>query len=199
MHLAAWLCVRSLSFSCGRTRVYRLPSNRLCNRLSSVEMSKRSFLAMDACAEMDNDKSSSGHLYSPYERHIGKRISVCPKCHGEGKVRSASKKAKARKKRLENGDDAVVGANASAEIATKPCKHCEGMGLSLTDLESFAIDDNINNGNKLNTKSNITVAIIGGGIGGFALAAALQHRNINCVVYERDVKFEERKQGYGLT
>lgn len=166
-----------------------------------MEMSKRSFSDMDAsCA--DRGDRSSHPLYSPYERRIGKRISVCSKCHGEGKVRSVSKKAKARKKRVENGDDAVAGAKANAEIVTRPCKHCDGMGLSLTDLESAPINHDIkisNNLDKISTASNITVAIIGGGIGGFALAAALQHRNINCVVYERDVEFDERKQGYGLT
>jgi len=43
------------------------------------------------------------------------------------------------------------------------------------------------------------VAIVGGGIGGIALAAALQHRGVPCAVYERDASFEERNQGYGLT
>jgi len=43
------------------------------------------------------------------------------------------------------------------------------------------------------------VAIVGGGIGGLALALALVHRRIPCTVYERDASFDERKQGYGLT
>jgi len=43
------------------------------------------------------------------------------------------------------------------------------------------------------------VAIVGGGIGGIALAAALQHRGVPCAVYEKDSSFEERRQGYGLT
>jgi salicylate hydroxylase len=43
------------------------------------------------------------------------------------------------------------------------------------------------------------VAIIGGGIGGIATAVALQRRGINAVVFERDVDFSIRRQGYGLT
>jgi hypothetical protein len=43
------------------------------------------------------------------------------------------------------------------------------------------------------------VVIVGGGIGGLAAAVALQARGIGCVVYERDVGFERRRRGYGLT
>lgn len=48
-------------------------------------------------------------------------------------------------------------------------------------------------------KAELSVAIIGGGIGGLALALALQQRGIRCRVFERDANFHERKQGYGLT
>ena len=47
--------------------------------------------------------------------------------------------------------------------------------------------------------TNATVAIAGGGVGGLALALALQHRSISCVVYERDADASTRKAGYGLT
>lgn len=43
------------------------------------------------------------------------------------------------------------------------------------------------------------VAIIGGGIGGMALAVACLHRGIPFTLYERDNNFEARSQGYGLT
>jgi len=43
------------------------------------------------------------------------------------------------------------------------------------------------------------VAIIGGGIGGVALAVACLHRGIPYTLYERDSGFEARSQGYGLT
>ena len=43
------------------------------------------------------------------------------------------------------------------------------------------------------------IAIIGGGIGGIALAVACLHRGIPFTVYERDEAFSARSQGYGLT
>lgn len=43
------------------------------------------------------------------------------------------------------------------------------------------------------------VAIIGGGIGGVALAVACLHRGIPFTLYERDLNFNARAQGYGLT
>ncbi|WP_416844528.1 FAD-dependent oxidoreductase [Flavobacterium sp. LB3P122] len=43
------------------------------------------------------------------------------------------------------------------------------------------------------------VAIIGGGIGGVALAVACFHRSIPFTLFERDSNFDARSQGYGLT
>lgn len=43
------------------------------------------------------------------------------------------------------------------------------------------------------------LAIIGGGIGGVALAVACLHRGIPFTLYERDSGFDVRSQGYGLT
>ena len=46
----------------------------------------------------------------------------------------------------------------------------------------------------------LSVAIIGGGLGGLAAAVALQQLGLKrVVVYERDEYFGDRKQGYGLT
>ena len=47
--------------------------------------------------------------------------------------------------------------------------------------------------------SRCRVGIVGGGIGGLALAVALKQRGIDCRVFERDASFAERSQGYGLT
>src|SRR5690606_7143394 len=49
------------------------------------------------------------------------------------------------------------------------------------------------------TENFPNVAIIGGGIGGVALAVACLHRGIPFTVYERDSGFDVRSQGYGLT
>jgi salicylate hydroxylase len=43
------------------------------------------------------------------------------------------------------------------------------------------------------------VAIIGGGIGGAALALALHQQGISFTLYEKDAAFDARAQGYGLT
>jgi 2-polyprenyl-6-methoxyphenol hydroxylase-like FAD-dependent oxidoreductase len=43
------------------------------------------------------------------------------------------------------------------------------------------------------------IAIVGGGIGGVALAVACLHRQIPFTLYERDSGFDARSQGYGLT
>lgn len=48
-------------------------------------------------------------------------------------------------------------------------------------------------------RSTLRIAIIGGGLGGLAAALALQREGFNVTVYERDVQFSDRKQGYGLT
>ena len=45
----------------------------------------------------------------------------------------------------------------------------------------------------------IDVCIAGGGIGGLAVALALQRKGVRCRVYERDAEFDDRRRGYGLT
>lgn len=145
---------------------------------------------------------------SPYERRIGKSISLCSKCLGEGKVRGPlSKKARARSKtnHITSNNDSTVPTKASENFTPlmKLCILCDGSGLVANPLPSTPTENEAVEANDVSEvmypRSAFSVAIIGGGIGGFALAAALQHRNISCVVYERDVSFEERSQGYGLT
>ena len=43
------------------------------------------------------------------------------------------------------------------------------------------------------------MAIVGGGIGGLALALALSRKSIACTVFETDPDFATRRQGYGFT
>jgi 2-polyprenyl-6-methoxyphenol hydroxylase-like FAD-dependent oxidoreductase len=68
------------------------------------------------------------------------------------------------------------------------CLNCSGSGL--VAAMSPPIPD---------TENYPHVAIIGGGIGGVALAVACLHRGIPFTIYERDNGFEARSQGYGLT
>ncbi len=68
------------------------------------------------------------------------------------------------------------------------CLNCTGSGL--IPSASYPVPD----------KENYPhVAIIGGGIGGVALAVACLHRGIPFTLYERDSGFDARSQGYGLT
>eukprot|EP00579_Thalassiosira_antarctica_P007100 CAMPEP_0201890678 /NCGR_PEP_ID=MMETSP0902-20130614/32735_1 /ASSEMBLY_ACC=CAM_ASM_000551 /TAXON_ID=420261 /ORGANISM="Thalassiosira antarctica, Strain CCMP982" /LENGTH=627 /DNA_ID=CAMNT_0048421605 /DNA_START=407 /DNA_END=2290 /DNA_ORIENTATION=- len=151
--------------------------------------------------------SSSEELQerSLYERKIGKIISTCSNCLGEGNYRKLSKKARAHRKRMrqnnnsENSGERDITSNDTASQQPpmlKPCPVCDGSGL-------IAIPPSESNNEREQTKNSeapqVHVAIVGGGIGGIALAVALQQRRIPCVVYERDMSFEERKQGYGLT
>jgi len=52
---------------------------------------------------------------------------------------------------------------------------------------------------RASSTSLFRVGIAGGGIGGVALALALQRLGIRSVLFERDASFDERTQGYGLT
>lgn len=69
----------------------------------------------------------------------------------------------------------------------KPCPNCEGAGIVTTHTPP------------LPNKDYPHVAIVGGGIGGVALAIACLHRQIPFSLFERDLSFDVRSQGYGLT
>ncbi|KAL7516530.1 hypothetical protein ACHAWX_001538 [Stephanocyclus meneghinianus] len=181
------------------------------------DRSKRPCIEKHATCTMKPDHNKSFELLqsrSPYEQKIGSIVMACPKCHGEGKIFAPlSRKAKARRKQAEirscltsstvnvdyPSNDLKSSQNDShhlkhdAGIPKKPCTECDGTGLIQRDPL------NVTNTSLTSNHPAFTVAIVGGGIGGIALAAALQHRNIRCVVYERDLSFEERNQGYGLT
>jgi len=68
---------------------------------------------------------------------------------------------------------------------TVPCKKCQGVGLLSSD--------------RILDPSTLRVAIVGGGIGGWALAVCLQQRNVACTLFEKDASIHDRSQGYGLT
>lgn len=52
---------------------------------------------------------------------------------------------------------------------------------------------------RVSTKPRLNIGIVGGGISGVACAIALQKEGHVVKVFERDVSFGDRKQGYGLT
>ena len=117
---------------------------------------------------------------------------TCPECKGRGK-----KGQKLRKKVRLNYQRALEHFEKSNNEGAAPirpkahlnsCLSCSGSGL--IESEKFP---------EIDKENYPHVAIIGGGIGGVALAVACLHRGIPFTLYERDTNFEERSQGYGLT
>jgi 2-polyprenyl-6-methoxyphenol hydroxylase-like FAD-dependent oxidoreductase len=68
------------------------------------------------------------------------------------------------------------------------CSNCDGAGVVQSEKHQEADFEKLPR-----------VAIVGGGIGGVALAVACLHRGIPFTLYERDESFDARSQGYGLT
>ena len=117
---------------------------------------------------------------------------ICPNCEGLGKkYLRLREKAKIRyqialqefEKNKAEGKPAV-----RPKITQYLCENCCGSGLISAISDPIADSENYPH-----------IAIIGGGIGGVALAVACLHRRIPFTLYERDSCFDARAQGYGLT
>ena len=105
---------------------------------------------------------------------------ACTACRGVGKIkRPPTRKQVQRHKRLKP--------NEPLPPRWEPCTSCESSGLVVASSQAPE------------NASLPSMAIIGGGIAGLALAAACRHRGIPHCVYERDQTFDDRSQGYGLT
>ena len=115
---------------------------------------------------------------------------ACLECQGRGKKsKGLSKKVKLRYQRelaefekLNGGGIPPIYPKGHLDI----CSTCKGSGLVRSII-------------KPKGENYPHVAIIGGGIGGVALAVACLHRGIPFTLYERDSGFDARSQGYGLT
>ncbi|MFV5686584.1 FAD-dependent oxidoreductase [Flavobacterium sp. GB2R13] len=117
---------------------------------------------------------------------------ICPECQGRGKKsRGLTKKARLRYQMALNQFEKTNG-EETAPVPPKghlhSCLNCNGSGLLNSNSHPVADKENYPH-----------VAIIGGGIGGVALAVACLHRGIPFTLYERDSNFDARSQGYGLT
>jgi len=116
----------------------------------------------------------------------------CQECQGRGKktMRLRKKVRLSYQKELERFE----ATNSKGTLPVRPkghlydCVSCGGTGLIQADNSPIADKENYP-----------LVAIIGGGIGGVALAVACMHRGIPFTLYERDRSFDARSQGYGLT
>lgn len=117
---------------------------------------------------------------------------ACSYCHGRGK-RSRRLRKKVRLMYLkELNDFEQMQGEGVAPVRPKGhlelCLKCAGSGLLPADHFPVADAENYPH-----------VAIVGGGIGGVALAVACLHRGVPFTLYERDSGFDVRSQGYGLT
>ena len=126
------------------------------------------------------------------EKNAGECWAMCPDCQGRGRrSRRLSKKVR-RNYQRELDEFEKNNSGGLAPIRPKghldACLICNGSGL--VPAAHFPVVD---------TENYPHVAIIGGGIGGIALAVACLHRGIPFTIYERDGGFGVRSQGYGLT
>ena len=119
-------------------------------------------------------------------------LAPCSKCQGRGK-RSRRVRKKVRLSYLK----ALAEFEKAGSIGEPPerpkghlddCVDCSGSGLVTAQQWLEPDHENLPH-----------VAIVGGGIGGVALAVACRHRGIPFTLYERDEVFAARSQGYGLT
>lgn len=117
---------------------------------------------------------------------------ICLECKGQGKKsRRINKKVRLQ---YQKAFEQFEKSNGEGTAPVRPkahldsCLNCSGSGL--VPAASPPIAD---------TENYPHLAIIGGGIGGVALAVACLHRGIPFTLYERDSSFEARSQGYGLT
>jgi len=121
---------------------------------------------------------------------------ICSRCHGQGQKRKRLRKKV--KLRYQRELELFEKTNNTIKPPIRPkghldsCLSCNGSGLlhSVDQPQSIKASDN---------KNFPHLAIIGGGIGGVALAVACLHRGIPFTLYERDTGFDVRSQGYGLT
>jgi len=117
---------------------------------------------------------------------------MCQECQGQGTKRQRiSKKAKLRYQNALSNFEKYNSEGTAPKVLKShlnPCNNCTGTGIIASHFPPTR-----------DTVNYPHVAIIGGGIGGVALAVACLHRGIPFTIYERDRSFDDRAQGYGLT
>lgn len=118
--------------------------------------------------------------------------SCCAKCKGVGKIKRRLRKSVRNQYRFKlasfEQSNALGTPPPPPNAHFDPCSNCKGTGLIPSDEPPTA-----------DHKHYPHVAIVGAGIGGIALAVACRHRQIPFTIFERDLSFDARAQGYGLT
>lgn len=126
------------------------------------------------------------------EENAAANWTICKECQGRGKKsRGVGKKVKIRYQIEVIQYEKTNGEGTTPALPNGhlySCLNCNGSGLIPAAFHPIPDKENYP-----------TVAIIGGGIGGIALAVACLHRGIPFTIYERDNNFDTRSQGYGLT
>jgi len=117
---------------------------------------------------------------------------ICEVCRGRGKRRRSLRKKVRLRYQMDLAHFERINGEGQAPVRPEghlyACLDCGGSGLVPSASPPIADKENFPQ-----------VAIIGGGIGGVALAVACLHRGIPFTLYERDNDFDTRSQGYGLT
>lgn len=109
---------------------------------------------------------------------------ICTACHGLGKKnKGPRKKGKFNNQKQEH----QIESEQRPTPCLSTCSKCAGSGIVPAPCPPPP------------DPQYPHVAIIGGGISGMALAVACLHRGIPFTLYERDLHFNARSQGYGLT
>ncbi len=118
--------------------------------------------------------------------------SVCKECQGRGKKSQRLRKKVRIKFQFDCDQFEKMKGEGIAPVRPKghliSCSNCKGSGLIMSNTCPIIENEHYPH-----------VAIIGGGIGGVALAVACYHRGIPFTLFERDTSFDARSQGYGLT
>ena len=116
----------------------------------------------------------------------GSGMMWCGRCAGEGVLVSLTK---AQKRARRAADARERPRDDMAPRKALPCKACGGVGLVATEDGELPPPRD----------GAPSVAVVGAGIGGAALALALQQRGVRVALFDKDAGFASRKQGYGLT